>query len=756
MNPSDIVKKLINDKFYQNQYFERILSGIILMIVIIFILIGWIIFDVRQVRLASTETNSLNLTLSLGEFVLETVSAVDTDLQELTNRLSPGARLGQSKDMAAETLITSASHTHHTSSVILLDGDGRVEASLIPQYPVGAPLIDHEFFSAHLNAPHPTMAIAAPVLVGRQERWSIPLSRPVVDAEGHVLKVVVAFLPIQYFSTLFSRIDSAPDSVLALCRADGIILSNSPYEADTIGKKIPSPDFQTRVTEKSRGSFESRNPRKNTATLNIYRSIDRYPLVLIQEIDKDILLKEWEVKSLLIVTIFGALCILIIIFIFFLGHELRRREAAEQAAIETRERLNDYSATAHDWFWETGPDLRFTYLTDKIESLGVKRADVKSLDQVLRRASGPQAASAWAAIEAEQSFHSVTCAIGSGERLRYVALDGVPILDKQGQVGGYRGSAREVTDQIQLAEQAERATLDLEKQVAERTAELTASLKSLRDVQGRALRSEKMASLGVLAGGIAHEINTPIQFIGDNLTFLKDTTTDLLTLFPVLRTIAQAGILTPDDRDRIAALDIDFIADEFPSAIADSLGGVGRITKIVQAIKSFSHPGVKGKTLYSPAKLLDTVTVMTRNIWKDHAELVIEMDQTLPDIPCQPSEIDQVLLALVINATHAIEAKAAGTLGRITIAVHLIRDEAVEFSVSDTGIGIPSENRNKVWDLFFTTKPVGQGTGQGLAICHNIIVERHGGMIDFDSTVGIGTRFFFRLPLEEQGSIISE
>lgn len=192
-----------------------------------------------------------------------------------------------------------------------------------------------------------------------------------------------------------------------------------------------------------------------------------------------------------------------------------------------------------------------------------------------------------------------------------------------------------------------------------------------------------------------------------------------------------------------------YLAEEIPAAIEQSLDGIARISKIVLAMKEFSHPGGKDKVLVDLNKNIANTVVVASNEWKYIAELVTEFDEQLPLVPCHPQEISQVMLNLVVNAAHAIDDKNGGSSadrGEIRIVTRLCRD-AAEILITDTGSGIPEEIRERIFDPFFTTKAVGRGTGQGLAMAYSTVVEKHGGCLELESELGLGTTFIIRLPM---------
>ncbi len=278
--------------------------------------------------------------------------------------------------------------------------------------------------------------------------------------------------------------------------------------------------------------------------------------------------------------------------------------------------------------------------------------------------------------------------------------------------------------------------------------------RSSMEVQLR--HAQKMESIGQLAAGIAHEINTPTQFISDNLRFLQDAFQDLRPILQDLHALSAnsnetelAGLLQRL-REAASAADAGYLSEEIPSAIRQSLEGVSRVAAIVGAMKNFSHPGTAEKSRVDLNKAIDCTLTVCRNEWKYVAEVKTDFDETLPTVACLPGEFNQVILNLVVNAAHAIgEVVKICPGAKGTIRVSTRRDgDFVEVRVADTGAGIPKNIQNKVFDPFFTTKGVGKGTGQGLAIVHSVIVDKHAGTIDFESTVGVGTVFIVRLPIE--------
>jgi signal transduction histidine kinase len=274
--------------------------------------------------------------------------------------------------------------------------------------------------------------------------------------------------------------------------------------------------------------------------------------------------------------------------------------------------------------------------------------------------------------------------------------------------------------------------------------------------EAQLLQTQKLESIGQLAAGIAHEINTPIQFVGDNLHFLKDAYHSLEALLMACREMDPVAGAPPrpsrcvEARRKAGQLDLDYLQAEIPSAIEQSLEGVDRVAKIVRAMKAFSHPDTGERTPVDINAALESTIAVARHEWKYVADLRTEFARNLPHVPCFAGELNQALLNILINAAQAIGevvGERGPDKGLITVSTRLDGD-AVEVRIADTGPGIPESIRRQVFNPFFTTKPVGKGTGQGLAIAHAVVVGKHHGSLTFESAPGEGTRFVIRLPLD--------
>ncbi len=276
----------------------------------------------------------------------------------------------------------------------------------------------------------------------------------------------------------------------------------------------------------------------------------------------------------------------------------------------------------------------------------------------------------------------------------------------------------------------------------------------LRRLESELAQAQKLESVGRLAAGIAHEINTPLQFVGDSVHFIRDAmkdVTELIGKYQVLTRAVASSTATPSMAEEIAGaeeeLDLPYVLAQVPKALERALDGLNRVTLIVRSMKEFAHPDQKEKTTVNLNQSIQSTLTIARNEYKYVADLETNFGE-LPPVICHAGEINQVILNIIVNAAHAIadKTKGAGPKGRIQVRTWDESGDAV-VAVSDTGGGIPEGIRHKIFDPFFTTKEVGRGTGQGLAIARSIIVDKHGGRIDLETEEGEGTTFYIRLPI---------
>ncbi len=275
----------------------------------------------------------------------------------------------------------------------------------------------------------------------------------------------------------------------------------------------------------------------------------------------------------------------------------------------------------------------------------------------------------------------------------------------------------------------------------------------LQSAHTELVRAQKLESVGQLAAGIAHEINTPMQYIGDNTHFLQLAVGRLLGVAEAAERAAEDGATSSDREALRVAIErarLPLLSERAPTAAADALAGVENVSRIVTAMKRFSHPGTEHPGAVDVNDSITTTATICRNEWKYSADLVTELDPDLPPVEGRLGSLNQVWLNLIVNATHAIADRHGDARGTIAVSSSTVDDgRAVRVAVTDDGCGIAPENLEKVFDHFFTTKDVGRGTGQGLAIVHQVVVREHHGSIDVASTPGSGTTFTVTLPVHQ-------
>jgi two-component system, NtrC family, sensor kinase len=296
------------------------------------------------------------------------------------------------------------------------------------------------------------------------------------------------------------------------------------------------------------------------------------------------------------------------------------------------------------------------------------------------------------------------------------------------------GSLVDITDRRLMEETLKRTDEEQKRLIAR-----------LQQAQDQLLQSEKMASIGQLAAGVAHEINNPVGFVNSNMSSLRNYVDTLIGLVKHIDEVLVQTALPPEARVRIEQLkseaDLEFLKEDIKDLVHESMDGLKRVKDIVQSLKEFSHVGETDWQIADLHQGLDSTIGIANNEIKYKATLVRNYGN-LPPVKCMPSQLNQVFLNLLVNAAHAIH--SAGT---ITVSTGAEEDGWVWIEISDTGDGIAPEHLTRIFEPFFTTKPVGKGTGLGLSLSYSI-VKRHGGQIMVDSVLGKGTVFRVRIPVD--------
>lgn len=376
---------------------------------------------------------------------------------------------------------------------------------------------------------------------------------------------------------------------------------------------------------------------------------------------------------------------------------------------------------------------------------GFKTTDVlvaESVDVLLARyRQSPKYARFHEALDAGESIRLEMDGKREDGSTVWIGLSVVPITNEDQRITHHVVLGADITTRLE----ADRKKAELQQQLYDEMRERERMAIELRLAQ-------KLESVGRLAAGLAHEINTPIQYVADSVYFLKSAFEDLSALFAAYRDIAarQAVNVGEETVARLKTLetnaDYEFLSVEVPKAFERTLEGTQRVAGIVRAMKEFAHPDTNEQKPADINRALQTTLTVARSEYRYAAQVQTHFD-TLPEVLCNIGELNQVFLNLIVNSSHAIvDSGKDSATGLITVSTKLAGDD-VQISVGDNGCGIPQENVDKIFDPFFTTKEVGRGTGQGLAIVRSIVVDKHGGRIDVLSEVGRGTEFVISLPI---------
>lgn len=301
----------------------------------------------------------------------------------------------------------------------------------------------------------------------------------------------------------------------------------------------------------------------------------------------------------------------------------------------------------------------------------------------------------------------------------------------------------------------ERSLELMSNELLERNEQLQADLVEIKRLGLELRQAEKLRAVGQLAAGVAHEVNTPIQFVSDSLSFLKDAARDLGFLVVLGRELCcnvergeNARPALADLKRLLQEVDGPYLEREIPLAIERSLDGIARVSQIVVALKDFGRPDQRERSFSDLNRGLENTLIVAQSQIRNVADVQLDLGD-LPAVPCYAGDINQVFLNLLINAAHAIEERFHDGSGRGLIRVRSWLDDAsVCIEIADNGRGIAEADRSRIFEPFFTTKPVGKGSGQGLAVARSIVADKHGGAISFASDPGTGTSFRIELPLE--------
>jgi PAS domain S-box-containing protein len=346
---------------------------------------------------------------------------------------------------------------------------------------------------------------------------------------------------------------------------------------------------------------------------------------------------------------------------------------------------------------------------------------------------------------------------GRGERRWFKTTKGL-LLDEGGTVLGTFGVGLDITARKTAEADARRA----QEVTHAANLELSRALDELAGAQNELLQARKLEAIGQLAAGVAHEINTPIQFIADNTSFVGSALDDLVKLLAVadeavaeLERAGAAPSVAERYRGLAAELDVGFLAAELPLAIGQTMEGTNRVAEIVRALKDFAHPSGAEKVDFDLNHAVQTTVSVSRSEWKLVADIEENLEPDLPTVPALPGPIHQALLIILVNAAQAIAGHQPSTRkGRIIVTTSH-DDRWVEVTIADDGPGMSTATAERIFEPFFTTKSPGTGSGQGLSIAHAAVVKRHGGSITVYSRPGAGAAFRIKLPRRPESDTVA-
>ncbi|MEM7765499.1 MAG: ATP-binding protein [Pseudomonadota bacterium] len=420
--------------------------------------------------------------------------------------------------------------------------------------------------------------------------------------------------------------------------------------------------------------------------------------------------------------------------------DVTEREQQARRVVKAENRLRNLYDNVPIMMFEVNDDLMIDHpnraMLDSLEHLRLEagatslRALVTNADEI------GELDDAAANLRQGKAVVDLPLSIGNVGSAMECLLTLIPAKDLQGQINRFHGMLVDLT--VQNSARRERDALQEQLQL-----------------------TQKLESIGQLAAGIAHEINTPAQYVSDNLSFLMESFDDvwqviakLESSLAVMSEHATLHAKASEIRAAMEEADMEYLGEEIPTALAQGHDGIAKIREIVLALKDFSHPGGGAMEPADINRVVESTLTVARNEWKYVADVGLELDEHLPAVTCFPSALSQVILNIVVNAAHAIaDARASNTeQGSIAIKTYRVDTERVSIAIRDNGPGMPEEVRKRIFDPFFTTKEVGRGTGQGLAISRKVVVEQHGGKLLVDTELGVGTEFRIELWISGQAS----
>ena len=612
--------------------------------------------------------------------------------------------------------------------------------------------------------------ISSPVLGRVSKQWTIQFSRPVIDEHGQFAGVIVASIPPPALVRDYQAVQFGEGSAISLVRFDGQVMSRSSGLDKAASVSLANTPGLGPEGPKS-GEYRRASVIDGVERLYNYQKVGDYPYTVYvgQAIDA-VEAAYRRSRAAFVVAASGTSLLMLMVFSLFVSRVRREADVrARQLRFDeemrvSEERFRLIAETIDSVVWSV--DLQSegaVYISPSYEKIWGRELSGARIDVALLAANVVDEDRA--AVSADLQIDETTAGFAHEYRilrpdgtLRWIWGRGFPVRDEAGRNIRFVGLAQDITVLKTTQEEINRLNRDLERRVEARTADLLAMnsilmaekeqnkalIRKFEDAQMQLLQSEKMASLGQLAAGVAHEINNPVGFVNSNLGVLKTYFDDLFSLLDAYERYEEQ--LTAEQKDGVGQvkrrIDIDYLRDDLGKLYAESMEGLQRVKQIVQDLKDFSRIGNAEWTTANIEKGLESTINVAWNELKYKADVVREYTG-IPEIECIPSQLNQVFMNLLVNAAHAIRER-----GKITVRTRETEAD-VRVEVCDTGCGIAPESMQRIFDPFYTTKPVGSGTGLGLSLSYGI-VQKHGGRIEVESQIGEGSTFRVILPKRRQ------
>ncbi len=699
----------------------------------------------RKQALEAANTNTANLARAFEENVEKTVQNIDGLLLQLRSEYS--LKPEELTDVIHRLALHKAT-AKLLIQVTVIDRQGMMAYNTrgLPAKPLD--LSDREHFKVHLAEQADTLFISKPVLGRVSKKWSIQFTRKIFDRANRFSGVMVLSIDPEYFSGYYNTIDVGPKGVIALAGMDRIIRARASKVAidfEPKGILLPADLAYFDSGAPPTGNVTIVSPVDKIERIGAYRRLAGYPLlVVVAQAKEDVLTKtNARATNLLIAGIIFSIAIVIVTWYFW--REERRKAEMHETLADNEELFRTLFNQFPIGTALVDKNCRANRVNQEFSRIsGYTDMELSEINifEIIRPAEKHSflddcsSENGITLIQAE-----ATCINKNGSQIPTM-LTASPVFLQNGELRFSILTLQDITglkdiesELIGHQAQLKQLNMELEERIAD-------EVSKNRQKDGLLLQQDKMASIGQLAAGVAHEINNPMGFITSNLGALGKYIASLTQFCTMLQTLVfKCG--TDEDQAFVASeekkLKIKYILNDINSLIEESTEGAERVRKIVLDLKDFARADEKGMKAADINECITSTVNMVRNEIKYIAELDLQLGK-LPQVNCSPNQINQVIANLLINAAHAIDKQ--GTI-RVTTRQE---NENVVLSISDTGAGMTDEVKNRIFEPFFTTKEVGKGTGLGLTICYDII-KKHNGSITVDSEPGRGTEFTIVLPI---------